>query len=330
MSAKITKVLFVHGANQANKDKEKNLRTWQEAFDVSKYANKVQQLVEGNYNTDVQAYHKKNHQGRDYPEYSGWMALWYGDVWKNIVAAQTEPFAKRLDENEKSYKAIKNDRNSILEKLEHWVMEKHFDELVPFYELAVINDDGRTFYEAICQQFLNQLIESTNSQHNYVLVAHSMGCAVTYNVMSHISCAQANTGYCLIDGTLSQSYRQAIAEFANSSAKCFGLLTFGNYMGYNWCQRLNNRILFGEYKKQYVYPKAIGRWYNFWTMLGGDPYIIDDRLGNDIVGDKNGRYDDVSVPRMPGTKIGHGRAMWFRRNTFAKKLRDKMFQDLYL
>jgi len=327
MSAKTTKVLFVHGANQADKNEEKNLITWQEAFDVTKYANKVQQLVEGNDNADVQAYHQKNHQGRDYPEYSGWMACWYGDVWRGIVAAtQTEPFAERLNESDEA----KDERISILEKIERRAMKKHFDELVPFYELAVINDDGRTFYEAICHRFLNQLINSTNSQHHYVLVSHSMGCAVTYNVMSHISCAQAGIEYCPIDGTLSQSYRQAIAEFANSSAKCFGLLTFGNYTGYDWCQRLNNRILFGEYKEQYVYPKAIGRWYNFWTLFGGDPYILDDKLSDDIVSDNDGRYDDVMVFRMPGTQIGHGRAMWFRRRQFAKKLRDKMSRHLYL
>ncbi len=325
MPAKNTVVLFVHGANQAQKNEEKNTKTWEESFNVTAHAKTVRQLVSGDDNAGIQTYHETKHQGQDYPQYVGWTAPWYGDVWAGI-ATDPDPFGKRLNE----YDEANDERISILERIERRGMQKHFDELVPFYELAVKKDDGRTLYEAICQKFLDQLVQATTNDQCYVLVGHSMGCAVTYNVMSHISCAQNNIDYCPIDGTLSQEYRQVVSGFANGSTKCFGLLTFGNYTGYDWCQRLNNRILFGEYKEQYVYPRAIGRWFNFWTMLGGDPYILDDQLSDDIVDDDEGKYDDVMVRRMLGTKIGHGRTTWFRRRQFAKRLRQKMARHLYL
>ncbi len=325
MAAKNTVVLFVHGANQAEKNEDKNTKTWEESFNVTEHAKAVLQLVSGNDNTEINSYHESKHQGQDYPQYVGWSAPWYGDVWAGI-AAQSEPFDKRLNE----YDEAKDDSNSIIEKIERSAMQKHFDELVPFYELAVIKNDGRTLYEAICHKLLDQLIRATADDKCYVLVGHSMGCAVTYNVMSHISCAQNNLDYCPIDGTLSLDYRQAVSRFAAGSAKCFGLLTFGNYTGYDWCQRLNNRILFGEYKEQYVYPRAIGRWFNFWTVLGGDPYILDDQLGDNIVSDDEGEYEDVMVWRVPGSKIGHGRTTWFRRSQFSKKLRKKMVRHLYI
>ena len=325
MPARKTIVLFVHGANQSEKNDNKNTKTWEEAFEVTEHSNAVLKVVTGEENSEIKSYHEAKHQGRDFPQYTGWAAPWYGDVWAGI-SAQSDPFEERLNE----YDEANDERNSILERIERGAMQKHFDELVPFYELAVKKNDGRTLYEAICRKFLDQLVRATENDECYVLIAHSMGCAVSYNVMSHISCAQNAIDYCPIDGTLSPEYRQAVSTFADRPSKCFGLLTFGNYTGYDWCQRLNNRILYGEYKEQYVFPNAIGRWFNFWTVLGGDPYILDDQLGDDIVNDDEGEYDDVMVWRVPGSKIGHGRATWFRRRQFSKKLRKKMAQHLYL
>lgn len=325
MPVKNTVVLFVHGANRAEKDEKKNTKTWKESFNVTEHYKAMFQLVSGNDNIEINSYHEAKHQGRDFPQYVGWTAPWYGDIWAGI-ATQSEPFSERLNE----YDEAKDDSTSLVEKIERKAMQKHFDELVPFYELAVIKNDGRTLYEAICQKFLDQPIQATADDRCYGLVAHSMGCAVSYNVMSHISYAQKNIDYCPIVGTLSTEYRQAVAKFAASPAKCFGFMTFGNYTRYNWCQRLNNKILFGEYKEQYVYPSAVGRWFNFWTVLGGDPYILDDQLGDDIVNEAEGEYDNVVVWRTPGSKIGHGRTTWFRRSQFSKKLRKKMFRHLYL
>jgi hypothetical protein len=224
----------------------------------------------------------------------------------------------------------RDDRADLLEKVERGVMKKHFDELVPFYELAVRKQSGETLYESICNRILDQIIAATKDDMHYVIIAHSMGCAVSYNVLTHIGCAKSNKKYCPIQGALSEAYRKKVKQFADSGSRCFGLLTFGNYTGYDWCQRLNNRLLFGHKEKQYVYPKAVGRWYNFWTLSGGDPYIIDDQLDDDIVDDNDDRYEDVMVRRLIFSNIGHGRAKWFRRNQFAKKLRRKMAYHLYL
>lgn len=329
MSARETVVLFTHGANQAGRSEDQNKQTWEEAFNVDKHARKIQSLIAGDDNDEIRQYHEKKHQGCDYPKYTDWTAPWYGDIWANIEA-QGDPLEERLNQSsDKENKERGSILGSVLEKIEHKGIENHFDELAPFYELAV-QRDGKTLYEAICNKFLGQLIRATEGGKCYVLVAHSMGCAVSYNVMTHISCAESEPEYCPIEGTLSAAYREKVKDFAASHSKCFGLLTFGNYTGYNWCQRLNNRLLFGESKNQYVYPDAVGRWFNFWTLLGGDPYILDDRMGDDIVDDQHDNYDDVMVRRIPGTNIGHGRKNWFQRNQFAKKLRRNMARHLYL
>lgn len=330
MSGKETMVLLIHGANQADKSEALNKQTWENALKVESHSLKVKGLLSGEHNDEIARYHERNHQGLTYPVYRGWVAPWYGDIWQSIESQKrdgTNPFQARLN---KSSDEDENDRGSLLEKIEQKGMQKHFDELVPFYELAVRSDNDQTLYESICGSVLDQLIEATGSRMNYVLVAHSMGCAVSYNVMSHISCASEGEDYCRIEGALSDAYRGKVSAFADSQSKCLGLMTFGNYIGYNWCQGLNNRLLYGELKKQYVYPSAVGRWFNFWTISGGDPYIIDDMLGDDIVDDTDGRYDDVLVWRPPFVNIGHGRDNWFRRNQFAKKLYDRMAKHLYL
>lgn len=330
MSARETVVLFIHGANQGGRSEDQNTQTWEKAFNVDKHASTVRSLIVGEDNDEIRKYHEQKHQGCDYPQYRDWTAPWYGDVWANL-AAQDDPFDKRLNQSsDKENEERGSVLGSVLEGIERKGMQKHFDELVPFYELAVQREDGKTLYEAICNKFLSQLIPATAGGKSYVLIGHSMGCAVTYNVMTHISCAESGIDYCPIEGTLSTAYREKVTDFAASDSKCFGLMTFGNYTGYNWCQRLNNRLLFGESKKQYVYPNAVGRWFNFWTVLGGDPYIIDDQLGDDIVDDEQGQYDDVLVLRTPGLNIGHGRDTWFQRSQFAKKLRRKMAHHLYL
>lgn len=324
MPGKSTVVLFVHGANQVEKTEAQNRKTWEDAFDVTDHAKKVLEVVNGDENARIQTYHDQKHSGTNFPQYAGWTSLWYGDIWAGI-ANEIDPFLTRLNE----YDEANDERLSILERIERGAMKKHFDELVPFYELAVMKADGRTLYEAICRKFLDQLESVTDGKEGYVLVGHSMGCAVSYNVMSHISCAKNGTPYCTIQGTLSDDYKKVVSDFAQKPLECFGLLTFGNYTGYDWCQRLNNKLIFDEYRKQYVYPDAIGRWYNFWTVFGGDPYILDDMLSDDMVNDDQNKYDDIAVWRTPGTNIGHGRAAWFRRNQFAKGLVKKLSYHLY-
>ena len=107
-------------------------------------------------------------------------------------------------------------------------------------------------------------------------------------------------------------------------------MTLGNYTGYNWTQRLNNMLLYGEAKRQFVYPNAVGRWYNFWTPLGGDPFVLDDILEDSMVNDEEDRYDDVMVYRIPFTEIGHDRHHWFQRDSFIKQLCKRMERHLYL
>lgn len=50
MPAKDTIVIFIHGANQSEKNEAKNLQTWKEAFAVDNNARKVENLVSGNEN----------------------------------------------------------------------------------------------------------------------------------------------------------------------------------------------------------------------------------------------------------------------------------------
>lgn len=326
MSGKETVVLLVHGANQARKNKQKNEKLWSKALRTDTYAQRVLALFNGSDNQTIADYHAAKHPTSDYPVYSGWVAPWYGSAWKE-VSQTPKPFGARLNA---SANEDNKQRTVLLERIQRKGMRQHFDELVPFYELAVRKDNGQTLYESICNAFLEQLVAATEGgQKSYVLIGHSMGCAVTYNVMTHISCAATGQAYCQIDGALSSEYRQKVADFASKSARCFGLLTFGNYTGYNWCQRLNHKLLFGQSKETYVYPDAVTRWYNFWTVAGGDPYIIDDRLSDTMVDRRAARYDDVAVFRVPGSAIGHGRGTWFGRKDFSTKLWEKMAFHLY-
>ena len=326
MAGKNTVVLMVHGANQARKNAQKNSEIWQAALSADEHAQRVSALIAGENNERIAEYHKEKHPASDYPLYEGWVAPWYGSVWQE-VSQRSQPFGARLN---RSVDSDKKERKGLLEKIERKGMRKHFDELVPFYELAVRKENEETLYESICKAFLDQLVSATvDGRKDYVLIGHSMGCAVTYNVMTHISCASQDKPYCGISGTLSDAYREQVSAFAAKKSRCLGLMTFGNYTGYNWCQRMNHRLLFGADEEAYVYPDAVSRWYNFWTIGGGDPYIIDDRLSDTMVDAPAGRYDDVAVMRMPGTNIGHGRLAWFGRRNFAGKLRDKMAYHLY-
>ncbi|GBC60525.1 hypothetical protein DENIS_1482 [Desulfonema ishimotonii] len=325
MSGKETVVLMIHGANQSHKGETVNTKNWEEALAVSRHARKVSDLVNGKNNAEIREYHTARHGGSEFPEYVGRTAPWYGNIWAAVKAAD-DPMKQRLNP---SFDEDRDDQEYLLQRIEQGVISRHLDELVPFYELAVMRD-GKTFYEALCNEFLGQLITATAGGKHYVLIGHSMGCAISYNVMTHIGCAQSDTPYCAIPGTLSDAYRQRVRDFAGSGSRCFGLITFGNYTGYDWCQRMNNRLLFGRSEQQFAYPDAVGRWFNFWTLLGGDPYILDDELEDDMVDDAHDQYDDVVVPRVPFANIGHGRAKWFRRKQFSKKLYRKMAHHLYL
>jgi hypothetical protein len=78
-----------------------------------------------------------------------------------------------------------------------------------------------------------------------------------------------------------------------------------------------------------VYPDACGRWHNFFTVAGGDPYVLDDTLGDSMEGDRTRDFQDVPVWRWPGTNIGHGRSNWFRRKNFVAGVRDVLETHLY-
>lgn len=324
-----TVTFFVHGANQASKSEEKNRNTWEQAFRVDDTAIKhFLPVIQGDNNSKIQNYHQSKHPQTVFPEFTDVAFAWYGGIWQEIERIpDRDRFSSRLnpssDENE-------DDRGDLLQRIERGVMKKHFDELVPFYELAVLQSSGKTLYEEICNKYLDDLIAATDGGNlHYVLIAHSMGCAVSYNVMTHISRARAGDNYVPCEGALSQEYRNKVEAFAPNS-NCFGLMTFGNYTAYNWAQNMNHKLLFDQDGTYFVYPDAIGRWYNYWTTLGGDPYIIDDMLSNSMLDDDDDRFDDVIVFRPPFFNIGHGRAKWFRRNQFAKKLARKMEKHLYL
>ena len=147
--------------------------------------------------------------------------------------------------------------------------------------------------------------------------------------MTHLSLARQGQSLTAIEGAVSDAYRQKVHDFVNKPGRCFGLMTFGNYTGYNWCQRLNNKLLYGQARRQFVYPDEVGRWRNFWTLLGGDPYILDDQLGNTMVDAEDDRFDDLVVWRNPFSEIGHGRTTWFSRDNFVKKLSRQLERHLY-
>ena len=163
------------------------------------------------------------------------------------------------------------------------------DELVPFYELAVIKDQQQTLYSAICEKTLRDIIKYTNDgEKAFVVLAHSMGCAVSFNVLSHLTHAQLGKPLVAIPGAISPHYEALVHDFVNKG-QCFGLVTFGNYTGYNFAMKLNANILTGEAKNEYRYPTFSPWWFNFYTVLGGDPYIIDDKLDDDVLEKKRVR-----------------------------------------
>ena len=228
MGAKETIVVFVHGANQGRKAKTKtqNHQLWEEALNIeADNAARIVSLLQGKRNYEINKYHNKRHRGSDFPAYIGWESAWYGDIYNSLNADQSDPFEPvRLNFSDNQVQRERNLIFDLIEQIQCSVMAKHFDELVPFYELAITKKYKKTLYESICHKFLADLKEATeNGRYDYVLIAHSMGCAVTYNVMSHISCAQSESRqpYCLIQGTLSYEYRQEIERFCQQRFSVF-------------------------------------------------------------------------------------------------------------
>ena len=284
MPAKETIVLFVHGANQSQKTEGENYRTWKDSMDKQE----ILPLLAGDKNREIANYHNSQDRERYFPAYKGWIPVWYGNILPEI-SQHSNPFEPKV---------LNDNRGSMLERIERAIVKKYFDEVVPFYELAVIEETGKTLYETICHKLLKNLKLATQNGEYYVLVGHSMGCAVTYNIMSHISCAIAQIPYCPIKGTLSAAYRRDVEEFARSSSQCFGLLTFGNYTGCNWAQSMNNRLLFGKSTKQIVAPHAVGKWRNFSTILSRAHYLVNNIFVDSMVEDKKKpiqRYNSASL-----------------------------------
>ncbi len=331
MSAKKTVIVFVHGANQRDKNENRNQEVWEESFQINAQTQReFLPLVNGKKNTEIAEFHQGKDPQRNFPEYIDWSSAWYGSIYNDLTKDKTiNPFEENLNPDLNKERGLKLKKISDLKQRK--VMEKFFDELVPFYELAVIKDENITFYEKICSKFLDDLIAATsNGQHDYVLVGHSMGCAVTYNVMSHISNEKKNNPYCTHNPKiLSDAYRQKVKSFVETNSHCFGLMTFGNYTGYDWCQKLNNKTLYGELKEQFVYPDAVGKWFNYWTFLGGDPFILDDRIGDTMANNEEKNFKDVIIFRVPIKNVGHQRPEWFKRKNFVKNLVKKLKFNLY-
>ena len=337
MSDRETVTLLLHGANQAFEDEEDtvprdaedNAQTWEDALDVESRSKKIRQLLTGEYQEEVDRHHQHNHANRLYPKFSGYRCPWYGDVYGEV---RNQLDGVRLNPSE-GIESLDKEQAGLMGKIEEIQrekMKKHFDELVPFYELAVTDKDNRTLYELVCERLLKEIADLTSQGKDYIIIAHSMGCAVSYNVLSHLSCCSAGSEYCAIDGALSDDYRALVKQVVDSDSRCFGLATFGNYTAYNWCQKLNNQILYGEPVKQFVYPQSAAKWFNFWTTLGGDPYILDDQLEETFVDDEEDRFSDVAVRRIPLlSPIGHGRKTWFSRNGFSKQVFEKLAWHLY-
>lgn len=327
MPARETVLLFVHGANQSRFSRDDVRKHWADAFRVERTARKrLVPLVSGERNDEIDAYHRARHPDAEWPHYVDWEAVWYGDVWRTASAnGAAPPVAERHNHlREEEAEEI----GDILERAQRKVMGTHFDELVPFYELARLEGQETTIYEQVCSRLLDDLERGTGGERDYVLVGHSMGCAVSYNVLSHLS-APAGEPLCAIEGALSQQYEDRLRAFQAKGLACFGLMTFGNYTGYDWCQRLNNRILHGEASRHFRYPEACGRWRNFWTAGGGDPFILDDMIGDSMVGAEEDRFDDLLVLRPPFANVGHGLQPWFRRDHFAHGLSNQLERHLY-
>jgi hypothetical protein len=338
MAAKETVVIAIHGANQAKKTESENKATWEAAFSVeADNYEMVVPLMNGEKNDDVAAYHNRKHAGSDFPAYVGWKPMWYGNVWRDLKDDSDNMIDSALGERLNAQPTEMVDEcqglisaiGSKLEAIERQVMQKHFDELVPFYELAVIEAQGQTLYSAICEKALRDIVQHTDGgEEAFLLLAHSMGCAVSFNVLSHLTHAREGQPLTAIAGALSPEYEALVHEFANKNVQCFGLATFGNYTGYDFTMKLNARILTGEARNEYQYPTYCPWWYNFFTVLGGDPYVLDDKLDDDVI-DHNDEYDDVPVWRVPFTGIGHSLDKWFARDSFVRGLRKRLRSAFY-
>jgi len=349
MPAKSTKAVFLHGANQAGKgsgqltSEDTNLARWEEAFQVSRH--NIRDIIEGKENKAIGEFHQGYSVDRVYPEFCGWKPIWYGGVYEKYCL-QDDP-EKRYEPNEGSFRDDRLnqiDRDTYLgwyqlmskrlDRAEFKVMKTRFAELNPFYELAVLDATGRTFYEEILRTALKQLEDITEQgKYHYILIGHSMGCAVSYNLLMHFSLLEQGKTPSAIPGALSDEYVESLKQFIASGARCMGLLTFGNYTGYNWCQRLNYRILHGGEgeKIKYQYPSICPKWWNMWTVMGGDPAVIDDNLGNSIENKPEGdRFRDIPIFRIPFMNIGHGRPSWFKRGGFSKGLARALKQEFYI
>jgi hypothetical protein len=339
MAARETVVIAIHGANQAKRTEEENASVWKNAFSVEQdNYEMIVPLMNGEQNEDVAQYHTRKHPGSDFPAFTGWKPAWYANVWKDlkdengdmIEAAFGERLNARSDDMMEESRGVIGAIADKLESIERAVMQKHFDELVPFYELAVIEDQGQTLYSAICEKVLRDIVEfSEGGQKAFLMLAHSMGCAVSFNVLSHLTHAREGRSLTAIRGALSEEYEALVHEVVGMNVQCFGLATFGNYSGYDFAMKLNARILTGEAVKEYQYPTYCPSWFNFFTVLGGDPYIIDDKLDDDVI-DNHDEYHDVPVWRVPFTGIGHSLEKWFARDSFVKGLRKRLRTSFYV
>ena len=352
MAAKTTVPILVHGANQTAKERteipyeDRNLSARDEALAC---APDVLSCLKGERTDDIAKRHTKKDPAADYPEYffrgAAKHSIWYGGVWEKYCWDEVpdgdgaftykEPRAGALQDQyglgDKLYASRPKGIKLGVLATERGVMDKCFAELVPFYELRTVVATGTTLYSEICEAFLDDLVTLTDQGTlDYVLIAHSMGCAVSYNVMSHLSLVIAGQKphNPALKGVLSPSYEKKLKAFAKKPAQCLGMLTFANYTGFNYAQALNHHVLFGGFKKLYPYPDAVLCWRNFFTFLGGDLYILDDTLRKTITGPNKKRFKDERVWRIPFTNIGHGRENWFKRNDFEDDMKDVLLKDL--
>ena len=216
MPAKKTVVIFVHGANQRKKSERRNREVWHASFQLN---SQLPPLLNGQKNKEIAEFHQSKDSQRIFPEYIRWDSAWYGSIYIDLKQKTSgKPFGENLNPDLKKERGLKLAEISDLNQRS--VMKKFFDELVPFYELAVIKAENITFYEKICSKFLDDLIAATkDGERDYVLVGHSMGCAVTYNVMSHISNEKKNNPYCNHNSKiLSDAYRQKVKSFVETNS----------------------------------------------------------------------------------------------------------------
>ena len=348
--SKLVIPILVHGANQSAKEltgatfESQNADAWESAF---KEAPSVSKALDGQFNEKIKTYHSKKNRGKNAPYYEvnnlRTHCAWYGSVWETHCA-YSEPDGDGGYHYKDPLPGSLKDQMNLLDKMfetdpsvakkvlltERAAMDKFFAELVPFYELNTIVQTGTTLYSSICQALLEDIATLTdNGEIDYIIIAHSMGCAVSYNVLSHLDrVLSGNEPVAVQSDVLSDNYLELLKIVSSGNGRCRGLLTFGNYIGYNYCSRMNNYILTGEFSKTYQYPVSLEKWVNCYTFLGGDPYIIDDKLGNSI--DRHeGRFRDEKVWRIPLKNIGHGRENWFKRSDFERDVRRFLCEEIY-